>query len=259
MATPPPFDKRSLRRAARNARWVHWLSRRWLVFMLVFLFLYVGLALTAPVLMHTGHTHAADALYKLYAPLCHQFALRSWFFFGEQPAYPRAVSDTDWGTFEEYASRDPFFEGVDLYQWTADLQLRARAFRGNEEMGYKAALCQRDIAIYSAMFLFGLLFTRVRRWLRPTPLWLYLILGLMPIGLDGFSQLFSYPPFEFWPVRETLPIFRTLTGALFGAMNGWLAFPYLEESMREISASAQRKIAHAEALLVELRAEPGSE
>ncbi len=246
--TPLP-NQRALRRAARNARWVRRLSRHWLALVLVFLFLYVGLALTAPLLMHLGHTTAAEALYKLYAPLCHQFAFRSWFFFGEQPAYPRAVSGTDWGTFEEYASRDPFFEGLDLYQWTADLQLRARAFRGNAEMGYKTALCQRDVAIYSAMLLFGLLFARVRRWLRPSPLWLYLILGLMPLGLDGFSQLFSYPPFEFWPVRETLPVFRTLTGALFGAMNGWLAFPYLEESMREVSASAQRKIERVEALL----------
>jgi len=252
----PLPEERTLRRAARNARWVLRLSRHWLVFMVVFLFLYVGLALTAPVLMQTGHTTAADALYKLYGPLCHQFAFRSWFFFGEQAAYPRAVSGTKLGTFEEYASRDPFFEGIDLYAWTPDLQLKARAFRGNEEMGYKTALCERDIAIYSAMLLFALLFTRVRRWLRPAPLWLYLILGLAPLGLDGFSQLFSYPPFEFWPVRETLPVFRTLTGALFGMMNGWLAFPYLEESMREMSASARRKIAHTEALLAELRAEP---
>ena len=251
----PQFDERTLRRAIRNAGWGRQLARHWLVFVLVFLILYVGLALTAPVLMETGHTRAADALYKLYAPLCHQFAFRSWFFFGEQPAYPRAVSGTDWGTFEEYASRDPFFEGVDLYAWTAELQLKARAFRGNEEMGYKAALCERDIAIYSAMLLFALLFTRIRHWLRPAPLWLYLILGLMPLGLDGFSQLFGYPPFEFWPVRETLPVFRTLTGALFGIMNGWLAFPYLEESMREMHESAQRKIARAEALLVELYAE----
>ncbi len=255
MENHPLPDLHTLQRTARHARWVQRLSRHWMVFVLVFLFLYVGLALSAPVLMHTGHTGAADVVYKLYGPLCHQFAFRSWFFFGEQAAYPRAVSGTSWGTFEEYASRDPFFDGLDLYQWTAALQLRARAFRGNEEMGYKTALCQRDIAIYSAMLIFALFFTRVRRWLRPAPLWLYLILGLMPLGFDGFSQLFSYPPFEFWPVRETLPFFRTLTGALFGMMNGWLAFPYLEESMREMQASAQRKIARAEALLLELYAE----
>jgi uncharacterized membrane protein len=62
---------------------------------------------------------------------------------------------------------------------------------------------------------------------------LYLILGLMPIGIDGFSQMFGYPPFQYWPVRETLPGFRLLTGALFGLMNVWLAFPYLERSMKE--------------------------
>jgi hypothetical protein len=47
------------------------------------------------------------------------------------------------------------------------------------------------------------------------------------------SQLLSYPHFMLWPVRETSPEFRVVTGALFGFMNAWLAFPYLEASFRE--------------------------
>jgi len=71
----------------------------------------------------------------------------------------------------------------------------------------------------------------VRRRIRPLPLWIYVIVGLGPIGLDGLSQLLSYAPFSLWPVRETAPFFRLTTGALFGLMNAWLAFPYLERSM----------------------------
>jgi uncharacterized membrane protein len=136
-----------------------------------------------------------------------------------------------------------------LRAWTAELQSSSRSFHGNDLMGYKTALCERDVAIYGTMLLAGLLFTRVRRWLRPAPIWLYLILGLAPMGLDGFSQLFSYPPFEFWPVRESIPAFRALTGALFGLMNVWLAFPYLEISMRETVEVASRKLAAAEEYL----------
>ncbi len=66
------------------------------------------------------------------------------------------------------------------------------------------------------------------------------------MGLDGFSQMFSYAPFEFWPVRETLPGYRLLTGALFGLMNVWLAFPYLESSMRETIEAVGEKLALAE-------------
>ncbi|GIV81514.1 MAG: hypothetical protein KatS3mg051_0868 [Anaerolineae bacterium] len=132
--------------------------------------------------------------------------------------------------------------------------MKARSFRGNEQMGYKTALCERDVAIYGAMLLAGLLFSRVRRWLRPAPILLYVFLGLGPLGLDGFSQLFSYPPFEFWPVRETLPTYRVLTGALFGLMNVWLAFPYLEESMNETRHRVSARLRLAEQRLAEIQA-----
>ena len=66
------------------------------------------------------------------------------------------------------------------------------------------------------------------------PIWLFVIVGLGPIGLDGFSQLLSYPPFEFWPLRETVPIFRIVTGGLFGLMSAWLGFPYIERSMQDL-------------------------
>ena len=65
----------------------------------------------------------------------------------------------------------------------------------------------------------------------------------MPIAIDGFSQLFGYPPFSFWAIRETTPAFRTLTGALFGLMNAWLAFPYLEDSARSAKAELEEKFA----------------
>ena len=55
----------------------------------------------------------------------------------------------------------------------------------------------------------------------------------------------SYPPFNLWPVRETSPFLRVLTGALFGLMNAWLAFPYLETSMREVRQEAEQRIASA--------------
>lgn len=252
MSKAQQHSEEDLRRIIRNNQWVLRLSRNWLVIVLGFLLVYTSLSLTAPVLMKAGYEGAADIVYKIYGPLCHQFAFRSVFFFGEQTFYPREVAGSGLGSFESYAASDPAFAGTDLSAWTSNLQLTSRAFKGNEEMGYKAALCERDIAIYGMMLLAGLLFTRVRHWLRPAPLWLYLILGLMPLGLDGFSQLFSYPPFEFWPVRETLPPYRVITGALFGLMNVWLAFPYLEMSMNDTIESIGAKLEAAQQRLTAL-------
>lgn len=245
-----------LRRIIRSNRWALRLARHWLWLIVGFLVTYTGLSLLPPVLMHAGYERPARIIHTIYGPMCHQFSFRSWFFFGDQLVYPRGASGTSLGTFETYAARDPHFAGLDLTQWSAELQLRSRSFLGNAEMGYKTALCQRDVAIYATMALMGMLFARVRNWLRPAPLWLYLLLGLVPLGLDGFSQMFSYAPFEFWPVRESLPGYRVLTGALFGTMNVWLAFPYLEESMREAAAAFSARLSAAQGQLAALEAKP---
>ncbi len=49
---------------------------------------------------------------------------------------------------------------------------------------------------------------------------LWILIGLGPIGLDGFSQLFSQMDWSWlatiFPYRESTPFLRVLTGALFG-------------------------------------------
>ncbi len=237
-------NEASRRRAIRLQRMVLSLSRNWLKGVIGFFALYVGLPFLAPVLMVLGATGPAQVLYTVYSPMCHQFAFRSWFLFGAQPAYPREIAGVDGLLpFEQYARQDETFQAVpDLHEWTAELQLLSRSFVGNPQMGYKVALCERDIAIYGALLVFGVFFARVRNRLRPVPIWLYVLLGLGPIGLDGFSQMLSNAPFFLWPVRESTPLFRTVTGALFGLMNAWLALPYLEEAMRETRLEIEAKL-----------------
>ena len=132
-------------------------------------------------------------------------------------------------------------------EWSVPFMFASRDFVGNAEMGYKMTLCARDIAIYSGILIGGLIYARpfVRRRLRPAPIWLYALLGLAPIAIDGLSQMLGYPPFNLWPPRETLPIYRIVTGALFGLMSAWLAFPYLELSMRDTRRQLEAKLARA--------------
>ncbi len=238
------------RRAVRMQRGVLWLTRHWTALVALFFGLYVTLPFAAPVLMHAGAEGPARVIYAIYAPMCHQFAFRSWFLFGDQAVYPREQAGVAGiGSFEEFASQEAAFSAAaDISSWSADLQLLSRAFVGNPQMGYKVALCQRDVAIYGTLLLFTLFFSirHVRDRLRPVSIFLYVLLGLGPIGLDGFSQLLSVAPFDFWPVRESTPLFRTVTGALFGLMNGWLALPYLEESMRQTQAEVRQKLRRIE-------------
>ena len=216
------------------------LARRWLLFFNLALAIYVGLPMLAPVLMNAGLTGPANVLYRVYSPMCHQLASRSFFLFGEQPAYPREIAGSDLTPIEAYMPGIPEFAtaSTDPEQWSTFL-IPARAFRGNEQMGYKMALCQRDISIYLSMLIGGLIYGVVRRRgpVRPMPFWLFVIIGLGPIALDGFSQLFSQMFIglgidslaQLVPLRESSPLLRSLTGAIMGLSVVWLIYPRLDE------------------------------
>jgi uncharacterized membrane protein len=238
--TPP----KSLSWAIKMNKLIHRMSRNWLRIVIVVLIVYVSLPFAAPTMMELGMEDSARFIYKIYGPFCHQFGFRSFFLYGDQAVYPRENTGTSLTPFESYVSDLDDFAKVDFEEFDIELIMAARLFIGNEQMGYKVTLCERDISIYIALLIGALIYSRpkIRRKIRPVPIWLYLFLGLAPIGLDGFSQLFGYPPFEIWPERETLPIFRVVTGSLFGIMNAWLAFPYLDRAFYDTCRDIEDKL-----------------
>ena len=191
------------------------------------------MAVLAPTFMKVGLERPARVIYTVYRPLCHQLAFRSFFLFGEQPFYPRELASVE--GFATYGEATGFNEN--------DLTA-ARQFLGNDVLGYKMALCQRDMAIYGAILLFGLIFSATGKKIKPLPWYLWVIIGLGPIGLDGFSQLLSQTGlgiFDWLPLRESTPLLRTLTGAFFGLATAWFGFPYLEESVQDNRREMQLK------------------
>ncbi len=199
-----------------------WLSRNYLSALNLFVFIYLALPFLAPVLMNAGQPALARPIYAVYGAVCHQMAFRSWFLFGEQAVYPRAAAGLD--DLQSYGEAT----GLDETN-SASAMLGARGFIGNEQLGYKVAFCQRDVAIYGGILLFGLVFAASGRRIRPFHWLLWLAIGVAPIGIDGFSQLFSQiPALDFIPYRESTPLLRTITGALFGITTAWFGFPLLE-------------------------------
>jgi uncharacterized membrane protein len=223
-------------------RFSFWIAKRYLIVLNLFMFLYVGLPALAPVLMKVGAPIPARVLYKMYSPLCHQFGFRSFFLFGEQPYYPLAEAGVkDVITFEQATGLQ------NLDDPTSVTRFDARSFVGNETMGYKIALCERDVAIYVAMLLFGIVFALTGRRIKSLHWMLWILIGLGPIGLDGFSQLFSQFNWAWFasilPYRESTPFLRVLTGCLFGLATAWFAYPSIEESMNETRQYYIKKIA----------------
>jgi uncharacterized membrane protein len=187
---------------------VHWI---WIISGAIGGF-YVVLPVLAPWLMVRGHDSWANILYMIYRPLCHQLPERSFFLFGPQYVY----------TLEELSRAAG---GLVPHRWV-----------GNAEIGFKTAVCQRDLAIYGVMTLAGFLFWPLRRTLKPLPVRWFLAM-LVPMAVDGGGQLIGL-----W---TSTPWSRLITGGLFGLAAVLLAFPYLESGLREVRADAATVLAEA--------------
>ncbi|MFN8522508.1 MAG: DUF2085 domain-containing protein [Chloroflexota bacterium] len=168
---------------------------RWLFLANAAVAVFVALPLAAPVLAYAGWLNAANVIYVAYRSVCHQWAFRSYFLFGQSWTY---TADT----MSSLAAEADVF-----------------ATRAHPLLGYKVAFCERDTAIYAAVLLAGLLYAIARRRAAPLSLGAYSLL-ILPMALDGFSQLLGW--------RESSPELRTITGALFGAASAWLIYPRLD-------------------------------
>lgn len=195
---------------------VLYIARHWLALFNALVALYLLLPFLAPVLANAGLSGPASLIYSVYSATCHQLPERSYFLFGERPFY--SLSSLETGGLPEDQG---------LFQ--------RRAFRGNESTGFKIAVCQRDVAIYGSVVLAGLLFGILRGRVRGIGLKVYLLL-LIPMALDGLSQLFGLRESSWW--------LRTVTGALFGGASVWLSYPYIEAAMRDVVRSEEMRLRH---------------
>jgi uncharacterized membrane protein len=164
---------------------------------------FLGGAVAAPLLAAFGWQAAADGLYAAYHLTCHQWAFRTFFVFGQQPVYTEQA-------LAELGS-DPF------------------GFVGDNDLGWKLAICERDLAIYVALLLVGLVYAR-RRQTRPLGFTAYAVL-VLPMAIDGFTQLLGW--------RESTWQLRVVTGSIFGLASGWLVLPRLDAAFGRPPAAAR--------------------
>jgi uncharacterized membrane protein len=191
------------------------LARHWLALFNTIVAVFVLLPFLAPLFMHLGLELPARAIYLVYQPTCHQLPERSLFLFGPQGAYSVA----------ELEAENAIPPGSSLPQRG---MLR---YVGNPEIGYKAAICERDVAIYGSILLGGLLygvargfFARRGQRVPKLPVKVYLIL-LIPMVVDGVTQLTG--------LRESTWQLRIVTGMLVGLATVWLAYPHIDDAMRD--------------------------
>lgn len=190
---------------------IHWLVSLFLVF-------YVLVPLLAPVALHTGHTHIGWWIHTIYHYACHQRPERSLFFFGKQLTYST----------------------LELRQYGYINSIIGYPFVGNEDMGYKTALCVRDIFLYSSMGTVGILVCS--NVIKFTLKWWMVVAGTVPMVLDGgiqFVSEFLYYTQDKWGIELAKPFYisnnvtRAVTGTLFGITFGILVIGQLKQILTE--------------------------
>jgi len=142
---------------------------------------------------------AADGLYWLYSLTCHQQVSRSICLF------PGGISDC------------------------SDVQAHYRAYEVKKGglTGYPFPVCARDVGIYFAALLSGVLILFLKKTdvnIVPNPLWF--IIALIPIGLDGGTQLIG--------LRESTNFLRLLTGGIAGFAFSFYCIPLLNRAFPNI-------------------------
>jgi uncharacterized membrane protein len=196
-------------------RQIYRLARHWLAVFNVLTGLYVLLPVLAPVLMAAGAPQVGRLIYFAYRPACHQLPERTFFLFGPQPNY---TLDELWATGL-----------VDA----ADGLLARQRFLGAAQIGWKMAICQRDIAMYGALFAGGLVFGLLRKHVRPLSLLGY-ALCLVPMFIDGSTQLVG--------LRESTAFLRVVTGSLVGLGTVWVLYPRLDSAFAEVREQANQRV-----------------
>lgn len=209
---PATYSEGTIGRAADGV--IAWVARHWLALFNTAWGIYVGAPFLAAILMHLGWTAPASVIYRIYSFLCHQLPDHSYFLFGPSFAPTREAL---------LAAGMPDTTNI----------LIERTFIGNAEIGWKVALCERDVAIYGAVFLTGILFAIFRERIRGGISWKWLVLFALPMAVDALSQTFGLRESNWW--------LRTLTGALFGVGAVLWAYPFIDTAMRELLIEEEKR------------------
>ena len=238
------------------------IAQHWLAYVNFVFGVFVLAPFAAPAFMAVGWTAPAEAIYWFYSSLCHQLPERSFFLFGHKASYSLA-------------------EISRAYSYSDILTLRQ--FIGNEAMGWKMAWSDRMVALYGSFWVGGLLFALFWRRL-PRLSWVtWLLLGILPMGVDGFSHVINDAvagisgtgfrdtnvwlrvitgnmfPAQFY-AGDALGSFnnlaRLITGTLTGLTTVWFLYPFADRAMTDVVHISQERLGSPRAVALRRSHQP---
>lgn len=168
----------------------------------ILVFVYVGVAFLAPILLKNGYVNIATPIYEVYEKFCHQRVERSIFLFGEKTFYTvRDLKEDDY---------IPDSSESDLYP-----EYYGHGFNGNDDIGFKVAICIRDVAMYLS-FAFVLLFLSITgvRMFSWNIVWILIFPIFLDIGIQMIIEKLRLGGIYLDYINSILK--RIITGGLAG-------------------------------------------
>lgn len=197
-------------------------------FILLLFALILGVAFLSPILYLNGYEQAADLIQRAYQFLCHQRVERSLFIGGQNGLFNFYSLDDlrEAGAIPLSNPHVPLAYSTDHYHYP---------YVGNSEIGYKVALCIRDIGMYSGLILAGifssLYYYKKKAVLKIRPL--YLVILMIPMAVDGVFQTAAGLLGWDWVSQGYIDNIekRIITGFIFGVGFALFVFPLLRENV----------------------------
>ena len=208
---------------------------------MIFSLLLVAFTVSGPVAALMGWNDAASGFYRAGEPLCHQWVYRSYCIFdtGKGWMVDDCIPANYNGTIIETTKFTPAshsWDGVFKYSTVQIGRNRAEMVERDGMVGYKMVACARDTAIYVGMLFAGFAFLYLRRFIKETPTLWFLLIGLIPMGIDGTAQLFG-----FWESSNPM---RFATGFLAGAFIGFYLVSLLSDVLTRAKGTTRKKFGH---------------
>lgn len=187
------------------------------IFLTLFVFLYLFFAFLSPMLMKYGNYDLGVKIQKIYERFCHQRVERALFLFSERSLFSTYNDDI----FKDEREDDRYTYLPDWLAKILEKNYDGHGKWGNEEMGYKVAICIRDIALYGSFLIVSVILQVLYylfKFSKKISLRTLMIM-LSPILLDVFIQIlidiFSLIPTTHWFYDNWVR--RILTGLIAGS------------------------------------------
>jgi uncharacterized membrane protein len=219
-------------------RRILWLSKHWLAVTNMFFLLYVGLPFLAPILLAYGYSGPASIIYSAYQVACHQLPSRSYFIFGEQVAF----CQRDVSIYGSLFLGGLFFAFV--RHRLPPLRLRWYVFFLVPialDGGMQMASALLEVVPLITLWAIGLIAMGITSTILQSRRYLtwhsYIFFAFGPLALIYLQ--FLGPHLSNWWLR-------TITGSIFALGTVWFAYPYVEESFKDIHQEVGAKLARIE-------------